>query len=98
LSTDTTRRWRRRAIVEGRIPHSPEQDGVRRSGFSERLGRQRIVPGAQRGAADQPCVARQLVPVPARHAIEYRPGGLDDLGANAVARQQQDPGVHTPNP
>jgi hypothetical protein len=74
--------------------HGAQQDGVRRLARLDRVGRERVARLVD-GDAPQQCLAvRELVVERGGHGVEHQAGCADDLGADAVAGEGCDLGLH----
>ena len=81
-------------MIERRVADGSEQHGVRALTGSEGRRRQRGESLTERSAAYRIRLERQLAPESARDGFEHEPGRGHDLGADAVAGQQNDRVTH----
>ena len=85
-----------RFAIEGGIADSAEKYRVSGPRRVERRVRQRLEPGPQRRTADRRVIECELMAVPAGDSGENASRRGDDLGTDAVTRQQQNGRPHEP--
>ena len=81
-------------LVPFRPTHGTEQNRIGGTGLSQSLFWQGIPVGVDGAAAEELGGEGERVLVAAGHFLEHEPGFGDDLGADAVAGEEDDVGLH----
>ena len=82
-------------IVPRGAAHSAEEHCIARATDGDRRIGKRITRGVDRRAADQRRCHLEGVPPPCGHRLQHTNALGNDLGADAIARQQRDPCTHS---